>query len=261
MAGFELGTSWFQTKRSVVPPHDPNLVLGEGYINGLGDLVPHFCAGLESELTRKYKCAAQPHSHGVNMADKGETTTIHFRDIKLVVLRSPYNKGCFLIETKTTGGKYRLVWTKYLTKGNKSGALVWVYSYKSSPPANGTYVVLEFAESGNFIFGQDSALKLGEPNDVDPFDITSPTDPRVFLKGSGSYVMFLWKGFTNDVITLLPSPNARNKSSGPCGLRPEGNGPKESQEFQLNLPILQPMSEETDLLEVVPHLFPEEGQA
>ncbi|XP_019638084.1 PREDICTED: uncharacterized protein LOC109480334 [Branchiostoma belcheri] len=207
------------------------------------------------------------------MADKGETTTVlEFDIVKTAMICNPTGKG--VLFERRRNRKSTLIWRNYLTEDKKSKALIWVHSYKSSPPAKGTYVVLEFADSRNFIFGSGNAIKpqlcVGEPDGTDlpddPEDITTPTDPRVFLMKPSPHgstdVVFAWKGSTNDVITLLPSPNARNKSSGPCGLMPEGNGPTlESQLFQLNLPLLRKAdraseAEMSDRLEVVPFPFP-----
>ncbi|KAI8484953.1 hypothetical protein Bbelb_373600 [Branchiostoma belcheri] len=69
---------------------------------------------------------------------------------------------------------------------------VLLYDYTSTPPVTGgTYVVLRFKESGMYFTSlensQDSSkfkLALRKPEffaHPDPKDITSPTDPRVFL--------------------------------------------------------------------------------
>ncbi|XP_078582480.1 uncharacterized protein LOC144865538 [Branchiostoma floridae x Branchiostoma japonicum] len=72
--------------------------------------------------------------------------------------------------------------------GNKPNEVVTVYSYTSIPPAaDGTYVVLQFKETGMYFTskrdepGKLVLRKKGVFRPKDAEDITNPDDPRVFL--------------------------------------------------------------------------------
>ncbi|XP_078664200.1 uncharacterized protein LOC144907256 [Branchiostoma floridae x Branchiostoma belcheri] len=92
---------------------------------------------------------------------------------------SPY-KG-FLVQGTGINGNPRVFRT---TNAGNPDATVVVYSYISTPPADGTYVVLQFKESKLYFACKwsDSKWKLILQSGTDAKEITSTADPRVFLQ-------------------------------------------------------------------------------
>ncbi|XP_035663559.1 uncharacterized protein LOC118407222 [Branchiostoma floridae] len=153
---------------------------------------------------------------------------IKFKHALPPVMISTASYNGYLIEKTGSHGRGtgQVVWAK-LTRRNKRRVLVNVYTYTTSAPADGTYVLLEFVQSGKFFYAsknnpQKLRLKEGDwdPYSENPEDISTTSDPRVFLmKRSGSDVVFTHHGFSGAAISVFPNPEkpAENKSEGENG--------------------------------------------
>eukprot|EP00058_Branchiostoma_floridae_P022266 XP_002607756.1 hypothetical protein BRAFLDRAFT_82795 [Branchiostoma floridae] len=166
----------------------------------------------------------------------------------------------YLIEKVGRNGRPtgQLGLTKPLRPENKCKVLVNVYTYRTSVPTVGTYVVMEFTVSGKFLFARRTRkqpdklfLREGGFDPENPEDITTTADPRVFLMkpfgGPTGDVMFDWHGSPSRVITVFQIPQRSAE------LMAEGDGPGgvEAQLFRLVPPKLR-CSDDGDSLEVVP---------
>ncbi|KAI8488884.1 hypothetical protein Bbelb_334020 [Branchiostoma belcheri] len=150
-----------------------------------------------------------------------------------------------LIQKVKTNRKFgnKVFCTKYLSGNDK--ATVLVYDYMSTPPVTGgTYVVLQFKESGMYFACEWSDCKWNlilQPG-TDAKEIKSPADPRVFLKklAHNSTTDLVYASYVASqqspedrskarVITLLEDINKA------AVFRLEGNGPSlESQYFTMD---------------------------
>ncbi|XP_078583410.1 uncharacterized protein LOC144866088 [Branchiostoma floridae x Branchiostoma japonicum] len=169
---------------------------------------------------------------------------------------NPLYKG-FLTEKVGRNGRPtgQVGWTNPLTPENKCKVLVNVYTYRTSVPTVGTYVVMEFTVSGKFFYARRTRkqpdklfLREGGFDPENPEDITTTADQRVFLMkpyGRTGDVMFAWHGLPSRVITLFQDPQRSAE------LMTEGDWPEvRAQLFRLVPPKLR-CSDESDSLEVV----------
>eukprot|EP00058_Branchiostoma_floridae_P022267 XP_002607757.1 hypothetical protein BRAFLDRAFT_82794 [Branchiostoma floridae] len=156
------------------------------------------------------------------MADKGEEAIpIQFDIVQPpTMIWNPLYRG-YLTEKVGRNGRPtgQLGLTYPLTPGNKNKVLVTLYTYLTSVPTDGTYVVMEFTVSGKFFYARRSRkqsdkvfLREGGFDPENPEDIKTTADPRVFLmKPSGGPtgdVMFAWHGLASRVITVDPQRSA-----------------------------------------------------
>ncbi|CAH1250917.1 Hypp8943 [Branchiostoma lanceolatum] len=172
---------------------------------------------------------------------------LQFLSKKEQQIKNPYPsyKGTLIQKYKRNGDpRIKVFRTANLGSWNEDDAAVTVYSFKSTPPGNGTYVVLQFEASEMYFASKEDRpgiLVLEEPGEFDPEnaeDITTTADRRVFLmKPHGTDVVFASCVASQQkpgdkskaqVITVR-----RNKNSAAV-FRLEGKGPAlASQWFQL----------------------------
>ncbi|XP_078663382.1 uncharacterized protein LOC144906704 [Branchiostoma floridae x Branchiostoma belcheri] len=203
---------------------------------------------------------------------EGAEAKLEFDTLQTVLIYNPHEKGC-LVEKEAIDGKHtnQVVCLRYLTPENRKKAYVDMYAYKSIPPADGTYVVLEFELSGKVFFAHSPqkesdkfklhlCLREGDFDlkyPKDPEDITTTDDPRVFLMQPsqlGSRDLLFSSCHEESkcaVITMF------NKANAPAELRAKGNGPElESQYFKLSLPRLsRAKGVKGNFLEVEPYII------
>ncbi|XP_019638091.1 PREDICTED: uncharacterized protein LOC109480339 [Branchiostoma belcheri] len=195
------------------------------------------------------------------MAEEGKDSpkdpVLAFEKVEARLLKCHY--GYLIEKTKRWGGNPtgRLTWAP-LTEKNKSKALLWVYTFKTTSPEDGTFVVLEFVRSGKFIIGPEYPdakviLKKGGFTPKSPVHIKKDTDPRLLMmRGSigGGTADVVFEAYESDdtkyVVTLY---NNRNKAA---RVLPEGGANSDGQTVQLHDPELQHTDDDNDFLEVVP---------
>ncbi|KAI8519190.1 hypothetical protein Bbelb_024470 [Branchiostoma belcheri] len=191
--------------------------------------------------------------------DLDETQEIQFNSQADRLIQNPYSpyKGILVQDPGRNGNKVFRT-----TNAGNPDATVVVYSYTSTPPVTGgTYVVLQFKESGLYFAckGRNAQLVLQKPEEgTDATKITSTADPRVFLMklAKNSTTDFVFASYVASqqspkdrskalVITLLKNTNK------PAKLRLEGNGPTlESQWFQLENVSQEGAGEQSDECQV-----------
>ncbi|XP_078696596.1 uncharacterized protein LOC144924845 [Branchiostoma floridae x Branchiostoma belcheri] len=208
---------------------------------------------------------ASKHSHCVNAAPEGdlESTSPH-QTIKLSTveprfIKNPYTEyyGFFIEKSRNGRGTGKVIRVKHLPQQKFIKATLLVYSYTRTPPADGTYVVLQFIQSEKYLYrNENGELRLKEDgfHPESAVGITTAADPRVFLIKSGKHsrdFVIKWQGSADHTITLLP------QSAKPVELQPIGvNGPSDGQLFKLELPILRAATESDSLVTAVDVPFP-----
>ncbi|XP_035663082.1 uncharacterized protein LOC118406836 [Branchiostoma floridae] len=184
-----------------------------------------------------------------------EQKTIQFDSTAVSQINNQYGtyKGTLIQHLKDNGEPGKKVYrTPNVTPRNKDETIVQMYSYKSIPPTDGTYVVLQFKESEMYAAskeGRPDVLVLEEPGEFDTEDaeaITTTADRRLFLMkpvlGAVPAADFAVTDFVfASCIASQQNPGDKNKARVitllksqrfPARLKREGRAPLESQYFQ-----------------------------
>eukprot|EP00058_Branchiostoma_floridae_P022270 XP_002607760.1 hypothetical protein BRAFLDRAFT_82791 [Branchiostoma floridae] len=226
---------------------------------------------VEPAPQRQTLVAGNKNSRGDVQVESAAIATIQLKFSEanpMVIMNNTTSSTGFLQPKRVTINdkkRWRASRFENLTPGNKYEAILLVYSYQKLQVGEptGTYVVLQFLQSERYIFALPNApkqLALIQGDDILNFeenaeDITAINDPRMFLMSSdGSDFIFTscYEKSKGNVITFVEDEDNNQIAV----LMPEGDWPKESQQFQpVHFAGFTKERTSADRLEVVP--FPE----